>query len=404
MFFQSKDKADCCGCGVCSSVCEKNAITMQDDGRGFKYPVINAELCINCGLCEKSCIFMEKTGESSYENKYYAIRSRDDGVVRQSSSGGMFTLMAEEIFSRNGVVYGVAYGEDFRVAHRKAENMSEADAFRTSKYVQSSTDGLFDSVRVDLEAQRTVLVTGTPCQIAGLKKYLSHKHIDDSLLYTCDNICHGVSSPLTFSDYMSFLEKYIPEGDRIASINMRYKKKKGKKTILNVSMEKSGSLAEVDSFSYYRLFLNRIANRPSCFACRFTSYSRAGDLSVGDFWNSSGSDFSFDTSYGVNEVLVNSDKGSELMNALCKRAFYQEVSKEKAWQPHLEYATQKPKNYEVFWKEYLLSEDREQIMRKYLKVSPLFKVIISVTPMLRKLGLYTIFGKMYKSVFVKKKC
>lgn len=403
MFFQSKDKADCCGCAACSKVCKVNAIVMTEDECGFRYPVIDEEKCVHCGMCEKACIFAEKISDSSYEAKYYAIRSKSDEVVLKSSSGGMFTLMAEEIFSRNGVVYGVAYGDGFKVEHRKAENMQQAEAFRTSKYVQSDNTQLYESVKEDLSVGKNVLVTGTPCQIAGLKEWLSRCNADVSGLYTCDNICHGVSSPMTFADYMEFLKKYVPENDYISSVNMRHKKETGDKTVLEVRTAKNGPISQVDDFSYYRLFLNRIANRPSCFACKFTSYSRPGDLSVADFWNGSDSDFGFDASHGVNEVLVNSDKGRELFDAVCKNAYYQEVSKERAWQPHLEYTTQKPKNYEEFWAEYVPSDDREKVMRKYLAVSPLFKLINSLTPILRKLGLYSLFGKLYKTVFVRKK-
>lgn len=402
MYLLSKNKSECCGCEACHDVCPKNAITMSDDGCGFLYPEINKELCVNCGLCEKACPLTHALPEG-FETKFYAVRSKDDDVVDKSSSGGMLTLMAEEIFSRGGVVYGVVYGEGFRVEHARAENMEQAKAFRTSKYVQSDTEALHASVKKDLEAGKPVLVTGTPCQIAGLQSFVKHARIDDSLLYTCDNICHGVSSPLTFKDYMSILQKYIPEGDRINYLNMRHKRTPGENTVLEIRTEKHGVIREVDDFSYYRLFLNRIANRPSCFNCHYTSYARVGDYTVADFWNGTDSSFTFDGDHGVNEVLINTDKGQELFDAIRERAFYQEVTKEMAWQPHLEYTTQKPKNYEQFWEEYLSSDDREQVMRKYLKVDPLFKVINFATPILRKIGLYSLFGRLYKAVFVKKK-
>ncbi len=403
MYFTSNDKSDCCGCGTCSALCKQNAILMTEDACGFRYPTIQTDLCVSCGLCASACIFKEKIADSSYESKYYAVRSKDDDVVKASSSGGMLTLLAEYIFSLGGVVYGVVYGEGFRVEHRRAENMEEAKAFRTSKYVQSDTSRLFISVKEDLLAGKPVLVTGTPCQIAGLKEYVSRTRTNTDNLYTCDNICHGVSSPLTFSDYLTFLNKYIHEGDRISYFNMRHKDGKHSGAVLEVKTEQNGSLAEVRDFSYYRLYFNRIATRPSCFACKFTSYSRSGDLSVGDFWNGKKTDFDFDITHGVNEVLVNTDKGQALLHAACGDAYYREVSKEKAWQPHLEYATQKPKNYDTFWTEYLSSDDREQVMRKYLKPSPLFKIINKVTPVLRKTGLYTLFGRLYKTVFVRNK-
>ena len=402
MDLTSKRPEECTGCEACSHVCGKRAITMQDDGHGFRYPVIDEALCVHCGACERVCPHEDKPQDSQAEQQYYAVCHRDGGVVRSSSSGGMVTLLAEEIFARGGVMYGVAYGEGFRVAHARAESMEEAQAFRSSKYVQSDIAPLYDALRQDLQAGRTVLVTGTPCQLAGVKAWLKHKRVDMARLYTCDNICHGVTSPMAFADYLESMKKYIPAGDEIAMVNMRYKDKPGP-TRLEIRARDSGSVREVRRYSYFRLFQNRVLNRPSCFACPYTSYSRQGDISVADFYNYKPSDFPFDTRYGVSEVLVNSDKGRELFEAVRGRASVQEVSREKAWQPHLEYATQKPKGYDAFWEAYMQAADREQVLREYVKTNPLFKVINLATPILRRAGLYTFFGRLYKKVFAKKK-
>ena len=401
MYFQTKNKADCCGCGLCSQICPKNAITMTDDECGFRYPVVEEDICVHCGLCEKVCIFREKIRGDGERTRFYAVRSKDDEVVLRSSSGGMLTVMAEEIFSREGVLYGVAYGENFRVEHQRARNLEEAKGFRGSKYVQSDAFRLFADVKQDLEQGRDVLVTGTPCQITALNAYLAHAGVDQSHLYTCDNICHGVSSPMVFADYLECMKRYIPKGDAIRYVNMRHKAQRSGQTSLHIESG-SGYVSEADRFSYYRLFFNRIANRPACFACRFTSYARPGDLSAADFWNSRDGEISYDASLGLNEVLVNTPKGERFFEAIRERAYCQEVSREKAWQPHLEYPTQMPDNYEAFWKEYLDAEDREVVMRKYLKVSPLFKLINFMIPILRKTGLYAVGGKLYKAVFVKK--
>ena len=402
MYFQSKNKAECCGCEACSHVCGKKAITMQDDGCGFKYPVIDESLCVKCGMCESVCPLANKPIKAEFAARFFALRSKDDAMVRRSSSGGMVGLMAEEVFSRGGVMYGVVYGEGFRVEHARAENMQEAEAFKTSKYVQSDISAMYETLKKDLAEGRTVLVTGTPCQIAGVKNWLAASRTDTSLLYTCDNICHGVSSPLTFSDYLASLTKYIPDGDYIDSVNMRYKDKSGC-TRLEISAKETGTIQEIHQYSYHRLYQNRIANRPACFACQFTSYNRQGDITVADFWNHKPTDFAFDTQYGISETLVNSSKGQELFDAIRDKAYYQEVSKEKAWQPHLEYPTQRPEAYDRFWSEYLKTNNREQVMKDYLKVSPVYRMILFVIPILRKTGLYTFCGRLYKKVFVRKK-
>ncbi len=402
MYLKTKNKQECCGCGLCEKTCKFGAISMETDACGFIYPVIDDAKCTNCKMCEKICVFKKENMESSFGTEFYAVCNKDTSVVKESSSGGMFSLMAESIFLEDGVVYGVAYDDAFRVVHKRAENMSEAQAFRTSKYVQSDFGAVYDCVKEDLDAGRKVLFTGTPCQIKALIKLMDHGKTDTSKLYTCDNICHGVSSPLTFSDYMNILKKYIADDDRIVSVNMRQKKEEGRETTLRICTKKNGEVNKVNDFSYYRFFLNRIGNRPSCFNCQFADYKREGDLSVGDFWNATEADFSFDISHGVNEVLVNSVKGKELFESICGGAHCQKVSQQKAWQPHLEYPTQQPSNYENFWEEYTTSDDREQVMKKYLEVSGLFKIINFAIPFLQKLGIYSVFGKLYKMVFVKR--
>ena len=401
MYLQTKEKNRCSGCGACSKACPKAAIAMKADDHGFAYPVIDMRLCISCGLCEKVCP-MDKPLADREGQEFYAVRSKDDAVVKQSSSGGLLTLMAEAIFAMGGTVYGAAYDEAFRAEHRQAENMAQAEAFRGSKYVQSDFSGVYTAVEADLKEGKPVLVTGTPCQIAGLQAYLRQRKADTENLYTCDNICHGVSSPMVFADYLDCLKKKLDADDKIISVNMR-SKDGGEKTRMQVCSQKQGALAMVNDFSYQRLYQTRVAVRSSCFACPFTSYARPGDLSAGDFWNAKPSDVSFDIQKGINEVLVNSPKGQALLDMIRENAYIQSVTKEKAWQPHLEYATAKPERYDAFWHDYLSADDRERVMRGMMKQDMMSKVISTAMPILRKTGLYSLFGKLYRMVFVRKK-
>ena len=232
MFTENQKKSDCCGCMACANICGKSAITMKHDKCGFYYPIVDEDKCVDCGLCQKVCPMEDTFTGVDASPDIYALRSRDTQVLKESSSGGMFTLLAKWIFSQDGVVYGVAFDKDYKVLHMRAQSMEEAAAFRTSKYVESDLSVVYASLSQDLKSGRTVLLTGTPCQIAGVQKFLRTRRIPTDNLYTCDNICHGVPSRMLWKDYLKILkEKYIARDDRITGINMRSKRVSWKKAI-----------------------------------------------------------------------------------------------------------------------------------------------------------------------------
>ena len=318
----------------------------------------------------------------------------------------MFSLLADWTLEQGGVIYGVAFDEGFEVRHMRADSAQSAATFRTSKYVQSDPSQIYQSICTDLKNGLTVLLTGTPCQIAGVTRFLEAKHADTATLYTCDNICHGVPSPGVWKDYLKILEsRYMDTDAQITSINMRSKRVSWKKQVMDVSVSKGNLLPVLEEFSFNKIFLSLFPVRPSCFHCHFTSYKRPADFTLGDFWNVDSAGIKFDVTGGVNEVLVNTEKGRKLFAAVRENAVCQPVSKAVGWQPHLEYSTKAPGNQEAFWTEYNSAADleaKEALLRKYMKGSTLTRIIRKVNPILQKTGLYSVAGKMYKAVFVKK--
>ena len=403
MFLDSHNKSDCCGCQACVRVCGKSAIKMMRDSCGFSYPVVDESKCVNCGLCRKVCPLEESYVGQAATPDIYALSSHNREALMASSSGGMFTLLAQWIFGQGGIVYGVAFDQEFRVRHMRAESMEEASAFRTSKYVESSLSQIYESLSGDLKSGRTVLLTGTPCQIAGVKKYLAQKRIDTTLLYTCDNICHGVPSRMLWADYLDILrKKYIAPDDKILAVNMRSKHLSWKKQVMDITLEKGNLRPLLEDFSFNRFFLSLYGNRPSCFHCRFTSYKRPGDFTLGDFWNVENAGVRFDVEGGVNLVLVNTPKGQALFDQIKEGADYQSVSQKASWQPHLEYSAKPPANQARFWQDYRKAADKEAVMRRYMRGSLLTRIIRRVTPLLRKTGLYGFAGQMYRKLVLKK--
>ena len=406
MLTNTQKKQDCCGCMACSFACPKSAIQMKTDDCGFAYPEINQELCVHCGLCTRVCPLQENYTGADAVPDIYALQNHEKNIVSESSSGGMFSLLADWTLEQGGVIYGVAFDEGFEVRHMRADSAQSAATFRTSKYVQSDPSQIYQSICTDLKNGLTVLLTGTPCQIAGVTRFLEAKHADTAKLYTCDNICHGVPSPGVWKDYLKILEsRYMDTDAQITSINMRSKRVSWKKQVMDVSVSKGNLLPVLEEFSFNKIFLSLFPVRPSCFHCHFTSYKRPADFTLGDFWNVDSAGIKFDVTGGVNEVLVNTEKGRKLFAAVRENAVCQPVSKAAGWQPHLEYSTKAPGNQEAFWTEYNAAADletKEALLRKYMKGSTLTRIIRKVNPILQKTGLYSVAGKMYKAVFVKK--
>lgn len=194
-----KKKEQCSGCGACRNVCPRNCITMVDDAEGFAYPQVNAENCIDCHLCEKVCPILNPTQECACKHPIVLSAKADDVVRSQSSSGGIFALLAKHIIQQNGVVFGAVFDKDFNVVHTCATNEEGILPMMGSKYVQSDTNETFSKVK-ELIKDRKVLYVGTPCQIEGLLSFLRYKNIEN--LYTVDFVCHGIPSSKVWRIYL----------------------------------------------------------------------------------------------------------------------------------------------------------------------------------------------------------
>lgn len=193
-----KDKKDCCGCSACVQRCPKQCISLHEDAEGFLYPNVDENICIGCGLCEKVCPVVNQSDEHE-PLAVYAAMNPDESIRMQSSSGGVFTLLAEKVLAEGGVLFGACFNERWEVVHDFVETKEELARFRGSKYVQSKVGDTFRLAEDFLKQGRTVLYSGTPCQIAGLKLFLRKSY--DNLL-AVDFICHGVPSPGVFRTYL----------------------------------------------------------------------------------------------------------------------------------------------------------------------------------------------------------
>ncbi|MHC1719544.1 MAG: Coenzyme F420 hydrogenase/dehydrogenase, beta subunit C-terminal domain [Clostridiaceae bacterium] len=320
-------KKDCTGCHACANACPEKCISMKDDKEGFLYPEVDGSRCTGCGLCEKVCpICNYPAGSSSMEA--WACINRDEDIRSQSSSGGMFTLIAENILKDKGVVFGAAFTEEFWLKHSCTDSLEGLSRYRGSKYMQSEIGDTFGQVKTFLENGTKVLFSGTPCQITGLAAFLGKEY--DNLI-SIDIICHGAPSPKVFRLYKNELEK--KNGAVIKSFTFRCKEKGWRKYSIS-AMFQNGKRYMADSRTdlYMRGFLQDIYLRPSCYHCRAKARDRVSDITIADFWGIDNIAPEMNDDKGTNLVLVHRKKGQDILEKLKEDIKIKQVDPEQALQ------------------------------------------------------------------------
>lgn len=303
----------CTGCGACNNCCPVNAIEMLEDEEGFKYPRIDTDQCISCGKCIKICpeANIEKISQNLHgEPECYAAMA-DADVRMKSSSGGVFTVLAEAVYQKNGLVCGAVYADDYKsVYHIVSDDRRDLDRIKGSKYVQSDMGNCFHTIRKALEEDRFVLFSGCPCQVSGLYMYLGKQY---EKLLTIDVVCHGVNSRRA---YISYIEE-LAKGREISKVNFRDKTVHGWSSIVNVKFADGSEYdAAWNKNQWYDLFLGGVMNRKCCANCHYAKINRIGDITLGDFWQVHRWDESCNDWKGTSLVLLNSEKGKTVYKQL----------------------------------------------------------------------------------------
>lgn len=273
-------KEKCTGCSACYNGCPKGLISMEMDKEGFQYPIVDSRKCIGCKLCEKICPVMNINRDINKAPELFVAYNINEDIRLESSSGGIFTLIAEAIIKRGGCVFGAKFDQNFMVRHSYVETKEDLGMFRGSKYVQSNIGDTYKTVKAFLEQGKWVLFTGTTCQIAGLKGYL-RKSYDN--LVCVDFICRGVSSPKIWEKYLGMKEDEY--NSKIRKVEFKNKEFSWKRFHMKITFEDGNiyfkSLLED---SYHRAFFTSKILRKCCYDCYYKGIYRNTDITLADCW------------------------------------------------------------------------------------------------------------------------
>lgn len=312
-----KDKHDCCGCEACVNACPKSCIDLLYDDEGFLYPSVRMDSCVNCSKCVKVCPAINKPSEAKTPIETLSAINIDETVRISSSSGGIFSLLAEWIIERGGVVFGAVFDEEWNVKHDYTGKKEDLLRFRGSKYVQSRIGTAYKDAERFLKQGIYVLFTGTSCQIAGLKRFLNKEYEN---LLTADCLCHGVPSPKVWNSYIKEIAGDI---NNIKDISFRDKSTGWKKYSFTINLKDGNTITHpARNDIYMKGFLSDLYLRPSCERCPAKSGRCRSDITLADCWGIDRYNPHMDDDKGTSLILLNSTRGQTIIHSVnCKTSF-----------------------------------------------------------------------------------
>ena len=360
-----KNRADCMGCYSCYNSCPTQAITMKEDTEGFRYPHVDGKLCITCGACERACpVLSHPDVERQDVPDAYAALNEDEEIRKNSSSGGVFHLLAQEVLRDGGIVFGAGFDEKWEVSHQSAESETELAKLRVSKYLQSRAENVYQLVKAELNTGRRVLFTGTPCQCAALRTFLKKNYKN---LLVVDFICHGVPSPAVWRKYLA----WRTGGEEIQGISFRNKNLSWERFLLAIFYKNANKyLCDLHHDVYMQGFLQNLYLRPSCHECRFCRQNRPVDITIADYW---GIKLDLPEAYdgkGTSLVVLHSWAGKKIFSRLQVRKWKADFVKAVSHNPSMVKASKPSPRREKFFQEFSSGKrDIGLVLSKYTRLS-----------------------------------
>lgn len=375
------EKRKCTGCEACANICPKKCIFMQLDEEGFRYPKVNLEQCVNCnlcvGLCPEKLYLQQKT-------TIYAAYNKDEKTRLMSSSGGIFSLFADYILSREGIVVGAYLDSSMNLYHICVEQMEDLSKLRGSKYIQSHIGSIYREIKNYLDNGKLVYFTGTSCQIHGLKVFLKN---DYSNLICQDMACNGVTSDLLWKKYLQYLKNRHHKAE-VISFDFRDKRSGWKQYSVNAKYNngKSRSIMSYDDL-FMRAYKSKLFMRPACYDCSFKGVNRESDITLADFWGVEHIMPEFDDDKGASLVMLHSSRGKEIFEVMMNHMCVYEIDAEQAvrYNPAIIKSVNEPAKRTDFVAEFQGNNNFKRIIKKYCGDSFTLDLKVKISRFIQKI-------------------
>ena len=356
------DRLKCTGCTACNNICPDGCISMEEDNEGFLYPQINKNKCVQCGLCNSTCPLTNMPNRLNQVINIYAAQNTNNFLRKQSSSGGIFTLLAERTLQNDGVVFGAAFDENcYSVSHIAISNNEELVKLRLSKYLQSNKGNTYSEAKRLLQEGVQVLFSGTPCEIAGLKRYLGKEYGN---LLCIDFVCHGVPSQKIWENHLKQYEKRF--GGKVKRVNFRDKTHYIQHYRIIQTKEGKDILFSPGNDPYMLMFLRNYSLRPSCYRCSFKGNDYYSDITLGDFWGIGNVYPEMQDGLGTSLVITRTNQGLSVLHAIEPQLILKQVEFSAASRNNtvLIESAKEPQNRDAFFS--LLQNGNFDMIQKYI--------------------------------------
>jgi coenzyme F420-reducing hydrogenase beta subunit len=350
---------------------------MRFDEYGISYPVVDRNKCVNCGLCNAACPYLNQDRQQRPQGggfpPVYACYNKDEITRSLSTSGGTFSVLANYVIKKEGAFFAARFDKNFKIVHAKAQHLAEIDFFRGSKYAQSEIGTIYRDIKAELTNNREVLFVGTPCQVAGLKQFLNKSY---EKLYTVDFICMGITSPVIWKSYLTQCEDI----EKISQFVFKDKKDGWHNWQIKISYsDGKEKYMERRRNPFMAGYLAHLYYRPSCFACPFKGISRISDFTIGDCWGIDKSVPEFDDNKGVTVLILQSEKAKKLFECIKSDLVYRDFSANmiKTYNKYSCESVKKNKRSTKFFR-ILKKENFTRAVEKCLKDDCISKAIIKI--------------------------